>query len=260
MGAGLLLALLFLFRDPILTSVVRGQLVALTGGEVDVVGARFDGFSRVEIDRIDIRAPDWKGPAGDVVHVENVVADLRPLAILGGVFAFDRITVDLARIRVAERAEDSTVINLASLRPPRDEDDEEDGEEEERTTGTGLSGLGSVYIDLLEIETGIAEGETWKPSDTSRFHARIEASATGTGTHDFTLASIENQSRIDIATGTLDAESGGFTLRTDDIDLQRGVDLALSATARAVVSAMSLGGVLRTATVDWTPGEAPERV
>ena len=255
-GAGLLLTLLFLLRNPILNSVIRSQLLALTGGEVEVIGARFDGLSRVRIDRIDVRAPGWEGPAGDVVQVENVVADLQPLAILGGAFVFDRITVGLARIRVAERIDDSTEINLASLRPPpgAEEEDESDTEGSDRE---GLRGLGSVSIDLLEIETGIADGDDWQPSDTSRFHARIDASRSDAGTHDFTLASIENQSRIDIATGTLDAESGGFSLRTDDVDLERGVNLALSATARAVVSAMSLGGVLRTATVEWTPGEAP---
>ncbi|MCP4796710.1 MAG: hypothetical protein GY885_11180, partial [Phycisphaeraceae bacterium] len=39
--------------------------------------------------------------------------------------------------------------------------------------------------------------------------------------------------------------------------LQLGVDLALSASARAFVSELDLDGVLRTATVGWRPGEDP---
>ena len=256
-AAAVLVAAGFLFRNPILSALIRGQLINLTGGGVEVAGARFEGLNRIRIDRIDIEAAGWEGPAKDVIQVENLLAEFRLLEILGGSFGFDQIEVGRARIRVAERSDDPSEINIASLRPPDDgEKDDKDDDDEDRTS-RNLEGIGSVYIELLEIETGIADGAEWQPDEISRFHARIDADESGDGTHGFALASIEEQTRIDIATGTLDARSGGFTLRTDDIDLRRGTNLALSATARAVVSAMEIGGTLRTATVEWMPGEEP---
>ena len=214
------MALAFLFRNPLLSAVIRGQLTNLTSGEVKVDGARFEGLSRIRIDRIEIDALGWQGPASEVIQIENLVADLRLLEILGGSFGFDQIEIGRARIRVAERSDDPSEINLASLRPSKDQDDEDedDGDDDDRSSSS-LDALGSVYIELLEIETGVADGAEWRPGDISRFHARIDADDSGDGTHGFALASIEEQTRIDIATGTLDARSGGFTLRTDDIDL-----------------------------------------
>lgn len=256
-AVSVLVALAFFFRNPLLGALIRGQLTNLTGGEVTVDGARFEGLSRIRIDGIEIEATDWEGPARDVIRIENLVADLLLLEILGGSFGFDQIEIGRARIRVAERSDDPSKINLASLRPSKDEDKDKDDENDDDRSSGSLDALGSVYIELLEVETGVTDGAEWRPGEISRFHARIDADDSEDGTHGFALASIEDQTRIDIATGTLDATSGGFTLRTDDIDLRRGTNLALSATARAVVSAMEIGGTLRTATVKWTPGEEP---
>ena len=256
MGVGLLVSIGVLFRNPILARVLDSELTRMTGGDVEIVGARFDGLVRVRIDSIAIRAKGWAGPAGDVVHLENLVADLMPSTFLGMGFGFERINLETARIRVAERAEDPTEINIASLRPPED-DDEEKKEEKDDEESSAITGLGSIVIDRLEIETGIAEGDEWKLVNVSVFQARVDAERSPEGTHTFVLASVDDEASFDIATGTLDSGSGGFTLRTDEVDLRRGASLALSATARAVVSAMEIDGILRTAKVEWRPGGVP---
>ncbi len=258
MGAGLLVAIGVLLRNPILARVLDSELTRMTGGDVEIVGARFDGLVRVRVDSIDIRAKGWSGLAGDVVHVENLVADLLPSTFLGMGFGFERINIEAARIRVAERAEDPTEINIASLRPPGDDDDDKDDkDDEDDDKASAITGLGSIVIDRLEIETGIAEGDEWKLVNVSVFQARVDAEPSPAGTHTFVLASVDDEASFDIATGTLDSASGGFTLRTDEVDLRRGASLALSATARAVVSAMEIDGILRTAKVEWRPGGVP---
>ena len=256
-GTGLLVSIVILFRNPILSRILVSELTRMTGGEVTITNARFDGLTRVRIDDIDIRAPKWKGPAGDVIHVKNVVADLLPPTLLGFGFGFDKINVESARIRVAERYDDPTVINIASLQPEPEDLDKDESEDDEDNDSTGLEGLGSIVIDRLEIETGVSKDDEWQLANVSIFQARIDAEASETGTHTFVLASVDDEASFDIATGTLDSRTGGFTLRTDDVDLRRGTSLALSASARAVVSAMEIDGTLRTANVTWTPGGIP---
>ncbi|MBC03917.1 MAG: hypothetical protein CMJ34_11545 [Phycisphaerae bacterium] len=256
-GTGLLFSIIILLRNPILSRILGSELTRMTGGEVTVTDARFEGLTRVLIEGIDIRAPKWKGPSGDVIHVEKVVADLLPSTLLGMGFGFDRINVESARIRVAERHDDPTDINIASLGPEEEDSERDDDEDERDDESTGLEGLGSIVIDHLEIETGIARDDEWKLANIAVFRARIDAETSETGTHTFVLASVDDEASFDIATGTLDSRTGGFTLRTDDVDLSRGTSLALSASARAVVSAMEIGGTLRTANVTWTPGGLP---
>lgn len=251
-----LVAVAAILRDPILQKVVQGQLERMTGGEVTIVDARFEGLSRVRIDEIDIAAPGWEGPARDVLRVEGLSLDLDlPRLLLGG-FGFERLRVERALVRIAEEAGDSTRFNVAALRPEpsdrasrrrsRDRDDE-----------SGNSGIGEVVIDRLEIETGITDDDEWRLASKAAFNARIDVAPTDSTTHAFLLAAVDDESGFDIASGTFDATSGGFALRTDDVDLRRGISLALSATAGAVISAMEIDGTLRTATVEWMPGGVP---
>ena len=253
-GAGLILTVLILFRNPILSRILVFELERMTGAEVEIGRTRFQGFTRVRIDSIDIRTPAWKGPAGDVIHVENLVADLLPSTLIGFGFGFDRIDVDFARIRIAERSDDPTDINVASLGP---EEDGDDAEAANRDVSIILKGIGSIVIDRLEVETGVVDRDQWRLDNVSTFQARIDARPSPAATHTFVLASVDEQDSFDIASGTMDSRTGGFTLRTDEVELRRGASLALSASARAVVSAMDIDGTLRTATVNWTPGGIP---
>ena len=113
-GIGLFISIIVLLRNPILSRIVVSELGRMTGGEVTVTNVRFEGLTRIRVEGIDIRAPKWQGPAGDVIHIEKVVADLLPSTLLGLGFGFERINVESARIRVAERADDPTDINIAS--------------------------------------------------------------------------------------------------------------------------------------------------
>ena len=102
-GTGLLVSIVILFRNPILSRILVSELTRMTGGEVTITNARFDGLTRVRIDDIDIRAPKWKGPAGDVIHVKNVVADLLPPTLLGFGFGFDKINANEKQLSANEK-------------------------------------------------------------------------------------------------------------------------------------------------------------
>lgn len=255
MGAGFLLAMAFLLRNPLLASIVRSQLEHLTGGEVRVVRARFEGLTGVRIDAIELRAPGWPGPGGDVLLVEGLDASLRLASLLAGEFGFDRIAVDHVRVRVAESREDPNRLNVASLSPPSDRmspDDDSDG------PPRGIRGIGAIVVERLDIETGIADADgDWLPEGGGSFQALIEPLDVEGRSHEFQLASLSNDRTVAIAKGILDARSGGFELRTDDIELREGTALVLSPTARAVVDAMDIRGIIREATVRWHPDAAP---
>ncbi len=254
-GIGFLLALGFLLRNPILSSMVRGRLERLTGGEVRVVRARFEGLVGVRIDAIELRAPGWPGDGGDVLRVAGLEASLRIGSLLAGDFGFDRITVDLVRIRIAESRADPNVLNISALSPPSDPDAADD---EPVEPPKGIRGIGTIVIQRLDIETGVADAAgDWFPDGGGSFQARIEPLDVEGRSHEFQLASLENDRTVAIAKGILDARSGGFELRTDDIELKQGTTLALSTNARTVVEAMDIEGVIREATVRWRPGDTP---
>lgn len=257
MGLGFLLAMVFLLRNPILNAVIRSQLERLTGGEAEVVRARFEGLASIHVDAIELRAPGWPGPAGDCLLVEDLKANLHLTALLSGGFAFDSITAARVRVRIAEADDDATRINIASLSPPAS-DDEDDSETDREEDEALVGGIGTIVVDRLDIESGIAFGDRWRKEGESSFFALIEPLDADGLSHEFTLASLEGDMTAAIAKGTLDARSGGFELRTNDIDLRRGATLALSATALAFVDALDIGGTLREATVSWQPGEPPQ--
>ncbi len=255
MGIGLLISAGFLLRNPLLSSIVRSQLERLSGGEVQVVRARFDGLADVRIDAIELRVPDWPGPGGEVLRIEGLTATLRLASLLAGEFGFDRILADHVRVRIAESSEDPTVLNVTSLNPPSDPEPEPDDPPRDPP---GIRGIGAIVIERLDIETGVSDPEgDWFQDGGGTFQATIEPLDVAGRSHEFQLASLEADQTIAIAKGTLDARSGGFEMRTDDIELKQGTTLALSTNARAVIEALDLEGVIREATVRWRPGEAP---
>lgn len=254
MGFGFLLAMVFLLRNPLLSSIVQTQLERLTGGEVRVVRARFEGLASVHIDVIELRAPGWEGPAAECLLVEGLEANLRITSLLTGGFGFDSISADHVRLRIAEAEDDPTRLNVTSLRPP---EDERVSDPDPDRASELVGGIGLIVVERLDIESGIATGDEWRPESVGSYFALVEPLDVDGRSHEFTLASLDGDHTVAIAKGTLDARSGGFELRTNDVDLQRGATLVLSASAKAVVDALDLRGTLREATVFWRPGEPP---
>lgn len=240
----------FLFRNPILSAVLESRLSALTGGEAMVRGARFEGLSGVRIETLRVRAPGWPGDAGEVFLVEGLDARLRLQAILQGRFGFDRVRMDRVRVRIAESAEDPARLNVTSFGGPDDARDETE-------TSDRLERIGAILIDRLDVETGVADGSDWRPEAFESYHAVVDPLDPEGRSHEFQLASLEAGRPVAIAKGILDARAGGFSLRTDEVGLDRISALVLSGTARAVVDAMEITGTLRTATVEWRDGGPP---
>lgn len=257
LGVGLLLSicLLALVRNQILSSVLHRELHRRTGGEVRITGVDVTGLNHVAIEEIRIDAPGWSGPAGEVLQIRNLSASVRLLPLLVGSIEFETIQVDLVRIRIAERSGDPTELNVMSLKPP-DEDSDDDPKDPRRTV-RGL-GLGTIEITKLDLESGIERDGEFEDIEVSTFNATLDPPEGQDSRMAFTLAAVDAGRTTAIAKGHLDEETGAVELRIDDVDVAVGTNLALSATARAFVSELDLGGTLRTATVQWKPGEDPK--
>jgi hypothetical protein len=242
-------------RNQILTSVLHRELHRRTGGEILIEGVDVTGLNRVNIEKIRIDAPGWSGPSGEVLQILNLSASVRILPLLVGSIEFEMIQVDLVRVRIAERSSDPTDLNVMSLKPP-DEDSDDDPEDPRRTV-RGL-GLGTIEITKLNLESGIERDGKFEVREVSTFNATLDPPQGVDSRMAFTLAAVEAGRTTAIAKGHLDEETGAVEFRIDDVDVAVGTNLALSATARAFVSELDLGGILRTATVVWKPGEDPE--
>ena len=258
--AVVLVGLAFL-RNSLITLLLEDELHRRTGAEVTVENLDVEGLRHVRIGSIALDAPGWKGDAAQVLRIDDLSASVRLLPLLSGTLEFESIHADRVLVRIAERANDAAEINVMSLEPPKtdDEDEEEDDRDEDRTV-RGL-GLGTIEIARLEIESGFetddAESANYEVVGTSAFNAILDPPDDADPRMAFTLAAIEDGRTTALAKGHLDEKTGGVEFRIDDVDLQLGVDLALSASARAFVSELDLDGVLRTATVGWRPGEDP---
>lgn len=259
LGIGVLLSIfgLVLVRNQILTSVLHGELHRRTGGDVRIQGVDVTGLNHVEIEEIRIDAPGWSGPAGEVLQIRNLSASIRLLPLLVGAIEFETIQVDLVRVRIAERADDPTELNVMSLEPIENDSEDDDDPDDPRRTVRGL-GLGTIEITKLDLESGIERSGQFEAREVSTFNASLDPPTGSDSRMAFTLAAIEAGRTTAIAKGHLDEETGAVEFRIDDVDVAVGTNLALSATARAFVAELDLGGVLKTATVNWKPGQDPE--
>ena len=256
-----LLGLVFL-RNSLITLLLEDELHRRTGAEVTVENLDIEGLRHVEIGRIVLDAPGWEGDAAQVLRIDDLSATVRLLPLLSGTLEFESIRVDRVLVRIAERSSDAAELNIMSLEPPKtdDDDDENDEDRDEDRTVRGL-GLGTIEIARLEIESGFetenADEAHYEIVGTSAFNAILDPPDRGDPRMAFTLAAIEGDETTALAKGHLDETTGRVEFRIDDVDLQLGVDLALSASARAFISELDLDGVLRTANVSWQPGEDP---
>ncbi len=248
-------------RNSLITMLLEDELHRRTGAEVAVGNLDIDGLRRVTIGSIVLDAPGWNGDAAQVLRIDDLSATVRLLPLLSGTLEFESIHANRVLVRIAERSGDAAALNIMSLEPPKtDDDDEDEDDRDEDRTVRGL-GLGTIEIARLEIESGIetedAEGDHFEVVGTSAFNAILDPPDATDTRMAFTLAAIEGDQTTALAKGHLDETTGRIEFRIDDVDLQLGVDLALSASARAFISELDLDGVLRTANVSWQPGEDP---
>ena len=246
------IVLSLLLRGTVLKAVLDSQLTRLTGGDVTLQGVSFEGVAGVRIDTIEIDAPDWTGPSASVLKISGIRATLDPWAVLGAGPPLSSLVADTVRLRVAEREDDPAAINVLSLKPETsDAKDDQGGRDATLPFGT-------VQIHDLEIETGVADGDDFTRLGLSRFQATIDPVPGEPSMHSFYLASVDDEiDQIDLAKGTWDASNGRLELRVDDVDLKRGANLALPTAARSIVEAMQVSGSVRSAMIEWTPGETP---
>lgn len=253
-AAAVIVVGLFFGRNAILDLILESELTRLTGGDVRLRDVAFDGLREVRITSIDIDAPNWDGPSANVLRIDGIRAKINPWAWLGAGPSLTSLVADTVRLRLAERRDDPTVLNIMSLEPAKPE---AGGDRKRRSKNASLP-FGSIEIIDLEVETGIADGERYELIGTSSFRATVDPVPGDPSVHTFFLASLdETVDQIDLAKGTLDASTGRFELRIDDVDLERGTSLALPTAARSIVEAMQISGSVRSAMVEWTPGEVP---
>ena len=221
-------------------------------------GSTVTGLNHVEIEEIRIDAPGWSGPAGEVLQIRNLSASIRLLPLLVGAIEFETIQVDLVRVRIAERADDPTELNVMSLEPIENDSEDDDDPDDPRRTVRGL-GLGTIEITKLDLESGIERSGQFEAREVSDFQ-RITRSSDGkrlpNGLHACRDRSGVGRPRSPRATSTrrpAPSSFGSMMWTWRSARTSRSLQ-----TARAFVAELDLGGVLKTATVNWKPGQDPE--
>ena len=237
-------------RDRILDAMVRPAIEEETGGTIDLTGLRWTGLGEVGFDDLTIKVPGWSGPAAEVLRVRGLRASIQMLPLLIGEVRFNRIDVEQARLRIAEKSDDPGMINLASLQTPETEDtDEEEG-------GTDI---GIVDIRELLIEVGIDDGTTFDRTSIENFNVRIEPIQAEESMQGFLAIQQKNdEDSPTLIKGWWNPDTMAFELRMDDLNLAEGSALAMSATARAFCEKMQLEGLIERATISWRPGTEPQ--
>ena len=237
-------------RDRLLDAMVRPAIEEETGGTIDLTGLRWTGLGEVGFDDLTIKVAGWSGPAGEVLRVQGLRASIQILPLLIGEVRFNRIDVEQARLRIAEKSDDPGMINLASLQPP----DTEESDDQQGGTNIGI-----VDIRELLIEVGIDDGTTFDRTSIENFNVRIEPIQAEESMQGFlAIQQKNNEESPTLIKGWWNPDTMAFELRMDDLDLAEGSALAMSATARAFCEKMQLEGLIERATISWRPGTEPQ--
>jgi hypothetical protein len=111
------LTLLILARSPATRMLLIPQLEAALNLKIDADSVFVRGDGRLQINRATFRVPGFAGPAGQVLRVGRLVADVDWWSSLGGAPRVRRIDVDDVVVRVSQSVDDGG-LNVAAFQPP----------------------------------------------------------------------------------------------------------------------------------------------
>ncbi|MFM7807712.1 MAG: hypothetical protein ACKPEA_07235, partial [Planctomycetota bacterium] len=110
---------LWLLSPPALTRLAEWALSRATGVPVEVTHARWNGWNRIEVDRVLVSVPGWEGDAGRLLQLDDFRSVFRPLDLLIGRLTVEDLQVREASLCLAQRptADGGVEFNLSALAP-----------------------------------------------------------------------------------------------------------------------------------------------
>ena len=237
-------------RQWALRLVVEPLLSNAFGGEVEVGSMRLVASDTVEVDRLELRCPDWPGEAGEVARLEGIRLTIDPWTLLSGRPDVRRLEIARAHARLAEDAERPGEYNVMRLRPAGSSDAEP-------------LRADAVVLRRLEIETGLVVDGTYRPTGRRAFEGSFrlaegnEGSPPGTDPiFDISLVDLEIADGPTL-TGTWNERTLAFAATLERLDLDdRLLDL-LPLTLKAWAQSVGFGGTVTKATLAWAPDASP---
>ena len=202
------------------TPVVRWALERSTGTEVIVEDAAWDGWGRMSIRSIQVRAPGWPGKSAELFELRNLVSSFQPLGLLLGRLDLEDLDIERAWLRIAQRdggsrPEDS---NFSAIHPP--------------SGGLGLSlslRPDRIRVGKLSIENFAVHGDALETRGDRAFRGLLQRKPGGRpGEISFTLNEVKRDTAsADEPQVPIVDEPGGVTMAGDWND--RTFEYALTA-------------------------------
>jgi|GEM_PF-2396732 len=140
-----------LLTTPLLTLVFRFSIESLTGTTAQVMNVRWNGWGNLHADSIVLIAPDWPGKTAEILRVENIQSEFKPLHLLIGHIVIESLDVEKSFFRVAQRDgfDGKPEFNLNAIKP--------------RGSGLGIHfdfHPQEIRLEMLQFENYLVVGDT----------------------------------------------------------------------------------------------------
>lgn len=249
-GTALTIALVFitavLARNVLLEWVIQPAIEEATGGRCTLVDARWSGVHEVSFDSITLHVNGWDGDSAEVIHLTGCRVSFSLSGLFAGRLDLERISIDTATVRIAERHDAPYTINLAAFAPPPEGEPADD-----------VITIGTLDIAALTFDVGTDTDGVFESVSTETFDLNV-APIGDDGLHAFRLRQPNDDT--DDSTefkGWWNPTNEAFAVEVDHLDLDSGSPLAMLASIRASCEGMNLTGHVAHASLAWKVGERP---
>ncbi len=113
------IAWLVLLSSATLTRILTWGIESTVGTIVEVKGARWDGWGRLEVDSVVVLAPEWPGSTSQILQIEKFRVEIKPWHLLVGRVEVRELNIVRATVRVAETRDALGIesFNLNAIHP-----------------------------------------------------------------------------------------------------------------------------------------------
>ncbi len=240
-------------RNQLLNSIVKPAINSSINGSTEIRNLRWNGFCKISLERILLRAEGWQGQSAEVIDASNIQASVRFWPLLTGRVELEYVSIEQLTFRIAERISSTEDLNFMTLLDVKEE-------EEEKTPDTESSNqsIGFMKIDELVIESGEAIQDRFALKQEYLFNVRIEPLDSRKDLKFFELAQVRNtdtEMSPLLAKGWLNTTSKAFNLTLSELDLAADRNIPLPPSARAFCMELDMAGRIREGQLSWSVGE-----
>ena len=256
LGAFLLVLMIssWFARNQLLNSIVLPAINSNINGSADIQNLRWNGFCKISLENVLLRADGWQGKSAEVVDADNIQASVRFWPLLAGRVELEYVSIEQLTFRIAEKIQDSDNLNFMTLLDVKDDENDEEEEEPESSNQS----IGFMKIDELVIESGEAFGEEFSLKQKYLFNVRIEPLDSRKDLKFFELAQVRTSDEVVdplLAKGWLNTTSKAFNLTLSELDLAADRNIPLPPSARAFCMELDMAGKIREGKLSWSAGE-----